>query len=170
MVLNVFHHAGVAQMQITLGLPRLIEILDARKQPSTPSMEIYLDKENNNEKDAKVIAEKIKEVTLKEIIEEIKIDFANRKIEITLDSKALKSVHVGAQKIVDRLNEKGFNVKGNDLRITINASEMDFKTIYRLKEKLKDTIISGVKGVSQVVVANRGKDYVILTAGSNMRD
>src|SRR3989338_2167689 len=51
MVLNVFHHAGVAQMQITLGLPRLIEILDARKQPSTPIMEIYLDKEHNNEKD-----------------------------------------------------------------------------------------------------------------------
>ncbi len=169
MVLNVFHHAGVAQMQIT-GLPRLIEILDARKQPSTPSMEIYLDKETNNEKDAKVLAEKIKEVTLKEIIEEIKIDFANKKIEMMLDSKALKSVHAGAQKIVDRLKEKGFEIKGNDLKITLNASEMDFKAIYKLKEKLKDTIISGVKGIAQVVVANRGRDYVILTAGSNMGD
>lgn len=169
MVLNVFHHAGVAQMQIT-GLPRLIEILDARKQPSTPSMEICLDKENNNEKDAKVLAEKVKEVTLKEIIEEIKIDFASKKIEIMLDAKALKSVHVGPQKIVDRLKEKGFEVRGNDLKVTMNASEMDFKAIYKLKEKLKGTIISGVKGITQVVVANRGKDYVILTAGSNMQD
>jgi DNA-directed RNA polymerase subunit A' len=169
MVLNVFHHAGVAQMQIT-GLPRLIEILDARKKPSTPSMEIYLDKESNNEKDAKTIAEKIKEVTLKEIIEEIKIDFANKKIEIMLDSKALKSVHVGSQKIVDRLNEKGFPVKGNDLKITINASDMDFKAIYKLKEKLKETIISGVKEITQVVVVNRERDYVILTAGSNMKE
>lgn len=169
MVLNVFHHAGVAQMQIT-GLPRLIEILDARKNPSTPSMEIYLDKENNNEKDAKVVAEKLKEVTLKEILEEIKIDFANKKIEILLDSKALKSVHAGAQKIVDRLKEKGFEVKGNDLKVIMNASDMDFKMIYKLKEKLKDTIISGVKKITQVVVANRGKDYVILTAGSNMEE
>ncbi len=169
MVLRVFHHAGVAQMQIT-GLPRLIEIFDARKKPSTPSMEIYLDKDANNEKDAKVIAEKIKEVTLKEILEEIKIDFANKKVEIILDGKALKAVHAGAQKIVDRLNEKGFNVKGNDLKITINCSEMDFKTIYKLKEKLKETIISGVKGISQVVVASRGRDYVILTAGSNMKE
>ena len=34
MVLNVFHSAGVAEMQVTLGLPRLIEIFDARKKPS----------------------------------------------------------------------------------------------------------------------------------------
>jgi len=169
MVLRVFHHAGVAQMQIT-GLPRLIEVFDARKKPSTPSMEIYLDKESNNERDAKTIAEKIKEVTLKEILQETKIDFANKKIEILLDSKALKSVHAGAQKIADRLNEKGFNVKLNDLKITLNASELDFKAMYKLKEKIKETIISGVKGITQVVVSNRGKDFVVLTAGSNMKD
>ncbi|MBX4195980.1 hypothetical protein KW805_00115 [Candidatus Pacearchaeota archaeon] len=170
MVLNVFHHAGVAEMQITLGLPRLIEILDARKQPSTPQMEIGLDKEHNNDKDAKTIAEKIREVTLKEIASEIKIDFASKKIEMLLDQKALKSVHVGSQRIIERLNEKGFSTKGNDMKITVVAGDMDFKAIYKLKEKLKDTIISGIKGVSQVVVANRGKDFVILTAGSNLKE
>ncbi|MBS3065691.1 hypothetical protein J4229_01455 [Candidatus Pacearchaeota archaeon] len=169
MVLRVFHHAGVAQMQIT-GLPRLIEIFDARKKPSTPSMEIYLDKENNNDRDAKVIAEKIKEVTLKEILEEIKIDFANKRIEMLLDNKALKSVHVGAQKIAERLSESGFNVKQNDLKITLNASDFDFKAIYKLKEKIKETIISGIKNISQVVISSRGKDFVILTAGSNVRE
>ena len=170
MVLNVFHHAGVAQMQITQGLPRIIEILDARKQPSTPYMEIYLDKEHNNEKDAKVIAEKIKEVTLKEITSEIKIDFASKKIEILLDSKALKTVHMGAQKIIDKLNDKGFAVKGNETKITMSVTDLDFKAIYKLKEKLKETIISGVKGISQVVIANRGKDFVILTSGSNLEE
>lgn len=170
MVLNVFHYAGVSQMQISLGLPRLIEILDARKQPSTPSMEIFLTKENNNEKDSKVVAEKIKEVKLKEIASEMKIDFANKKIEITLDAKALKAVHVGPQKIIDRLNEKGFKIKGNDMKIVLNASDIDFKAMYKLKEKLKDTIVSGVKGISQVVVAGKGRDYVVLTAGSNMKD
>ena len=43
MALNVFHSAGVAEMQVTSGLPRLIEIFDARRIPSTPEMEIYLD-------------------------------------------------------------------------------------------------------------------------------
>jgi DNA-directed RNA polymerase subunit A" len=82
----------------------------------------------------------------------------------------LKSVHVGSQKIVDRLNEKGFNVKGNESRLTINVSELEFKAIYKLKEKLKSTIISGLKGISQVVVAKVDKDYVIRTAGSNLKE
>jgi len=170
MVLNVFHHAGVAQMQITLGLPRLIEILDARKQPSTPLMEIYLDKEHNNEKEARVVAEKIKGVKLKEITSEIRIDFSSKKVEITLDSRALKGVHVGPQKIAERLQEKGFNVKQNDLKISVHMPELDFKAIYRLKEKLKETIVSGVKGIKQVVIAMRGKEYIIRTAGSNLKE
>lgn len=170
MVLNVFHFAGVAQMQITQGLPRLIEILDARKQPSTPQMEVYLEKDSNNEKDSKIIAEKMKEVKLKEIVSEIKIDFANKKLEIILDAKALKGVHSGSAKIVERLQEKGFDVKGSDLKILVSGTDMDFKAMYKLKEKLKSTIISGIKGISQVVIANRGKDYVILTAGSNLHE
>ncbi len=170
MVLNVFHHAGVAQMQITQGLPRLIEILDARKKPSTPMMELYLESESNNERDSKVIAEKIKEVKLKEIISETKIDFSSKKVEIILDSKGLKMIHAGAQKVADRLKEKGFNVKLNDLKITLNTSDLDYKSTYKLKEKLKETIISGVKGVAQVVIAKRGKDFVILTSGSNLSE
>ncbi len=170
MVLRVFHHAGVAQMQITQGLPRLIEIFDARKIPSTPQMEVYLDKEFDNEKDARVIAEKIKEVKLKEILSEIKLDFANKKIEIVLDSKALRSAHTGASKIADRLQEKGFKVKGNDEKISLNLSELDYKAMYKLKEKLKETIVSGVKGITQVVVSYREGDYVIITSGSNIKE
>jgi DNA-directed RNA polymerase subunit A' len=170
MVLNVFHHAGVAQMQITQGLPRLIEILDARKQPTTPLMEAYLDKDNNNERDARIIAEKVREVKLKEIVSSIRVDFGNKKLELELDSRSLKSVHVGAQRIVERLKEKGFDIKGNESKMSLNASDLDYKTMYKLKEKLKDTIISGVKGVEQVVVAKIGKDFVIRTAGSNLKD
>lgn len=170
MVLNVFHHAGVAQMQVTQGLPRLIEIIDARKQPSTPLMEAYLDKDNNNEKDARVIAEKIREVKLKEIVSEIKIDFANKKIKIILDGKALKSVHVGSGKIIERLNDRGFKSDGSDMKVSISVDDLDFKAMYKLKEKLKGTIISGVKGISQVVVQKRDKDYVVICAGSNLKD
>ncbi|MDO8460128.1 MAG: hypothetical protein Q7S74_03395, partial [Nanoarchaeota archaeon] len=170
MVLNVFHHAGVAQMQITLGLPRLIEILDARKQPSTPIMEAYLEKEYNNEKEARILAEKIKEVKLKDITSQIGIDFGSKKIEIELDSKALKNVHVGVAKIVERLNEKGFKVKGNDLKINISLPDLEFREIYKVKEKLKQTVISGVKSVAQVVVAKRDREYVILTTGSNLKE
>src|SRR3990167_8760463 len=162
MVLNVFHSAGVAEMQVTLGLPRLIEIFDARKKPSTPLMEIYLEKEYNNEKDSRVIAEKIKESTVREIAKEIKIDFANKKIEIEVDSSSLKMVHAGVQTIVERLNEKGFSCKAKEMKVILSAEELGFRDLYKMKEKIKKTAISGVKGISQVVVAQRDKDYVIL--------
>ena len=38
MTMRTFHYAGVAEINVTLGLPRLIEIMDARKEPSTPTM------------------------------------------------------------------------------------------------------------------------------------
>ncbi len=170
MVLRTFHHAGVAEVQVTLGLPRLIEIFDARKEPSTPSMEIYLDKEFNNEKEARAVAEKLKEVKLEEISSEVKIDFANKKIEIVLDQNALKTVHVGAAKIVERLQEKGFEAKHKDNSVILNTPDLTFRDMYKLKEKVKKTIISGVKDISQVVVAHRGKDFVILTSGSNLKE
>src|SRR3989344_5451336 len=85
MALNVFHFAGVSEMQVTSGLPRLIEIFDARRTPSTPEMEIYLEKSHKNEKEAKIIAEKIQEVKFKDIIKEIKINFSDKKIETIID-------------------------------------------------------------------------------------
>ena len=43
MTMRTFHYAGVAEINVTLGLPRLIEIMDARKEPSTPTMTVYLE-------------------------------------------------------------------------------------------------------------------------------
>ncbi|MEM3073996.1 MAG: DNA-directed RNA polymerase subunit A'/A'', partial [Nitrososphaerales archaeon] len=43
MTLRTFHFAGVREKDVTLGLPRLIELVDARKQPSKASMTVYID-------------------------------------------------------------------------------------------------------------------------------
>lgn len=170
MVLNVFHHAGVAQMQVTQGLPRLIEILDARKMPSTPMMEIYPDSSSNNEKDAKVLAEKIKEVKLKEIVSNIVIDFGNKKLEMEIDNKALRETHIGPQKVVDKLKDKKFKVSLNGSKIVLVLSDLEYREIYKIKEKLKEFVVSGVKGIPQVVVSKKGRDFVIFTNGSNLKD
>jgi DNA-directed RNA polymerase subunit A' len=169
MVLNVFHSAGVAEMQVTQGLPRIIEILDARKLPKTPTMEIYLDKAHNNEKDARIIAEKIKEIKLKEIISDISIDFGSKKIKININPSSLKSSHLSLEKVIEVLNDKGFAVK-KGVFISIDMSKENFKNIYKTKEKIKEVILAGVKKISQVLVVKRGKDFIILTAGSNLKD
>ncbi|MBS3092882.1 DNA-directed RNA polymerase subunit A' [Candidatus Pacearchaeota archaeon] len=169
MVLNVFHFAGVQEMQVTLGLPRLIEIFDARKIPTTPAMEIHLDKDFNDEKDAKVLAEKIKEAKLKEILSEAKINFSDKKIEFIIDNKAIKHIHMSINTVAEKISGKGkINVKNDS--IILSVPDLGFKEIYKLKEKLKESIISGVKGIRQVLIVKREKGYVILTAGSNLAE
>jgi len=170
MALNVFHSAGVAEMQVTQGLPRLIEILDARKTPSTPTMEIYLDKIHNNEKDSRVFAEKIREVKLKDIVSEINIDFGSRKLEMFIDSSALKSVHMGIDKVIEILKDKGYSIRKKEKALIVDLKEDSFKEMYKIKEKIKETPLSGVKGIEQVLIVKREGDYVVLTAGSNLKD
>jgi len=53
MTLNTFHFAGVAEMNVTMGLPRIIEILDAKKTLSSPMTEIFIKKSLANEKNVK---------------------------------------------------------------------------------------------------------------------
>ncbi|MEK6819771.1 MAG: hypothetical protein AABY03_01060, partial [Nanoarchaeota archaeon] len=108
MALNVFHFAGVQEMQITAGLPRLIEIFDARKKPSSPKMEIYLTKDYNNEKEARAFAEKIKEVKISDLASEINLDFSNKHIEIKVDKNKLRHAHISLKTVIDRLNEFGY--------------------------------------------------------------
>jgi len=44
MTMETYHQAGGAQVSLTAGLPRLIEIVDARRNPKTPAMEVFLKK------------------------------------------------------------------------------------------------------------------------------
>ena len=170
MVLNTFHLAGVAEMQVTTGLPRIIEICDARKKPSTPKMEIYLEKEHNNEEGAKVFAEKIKEVKVKEMASSVDLDFGNKEITIVIDKDGLRRTHTTIKKVVERLNDLGYNVVEQSGAIKLNASDYSFREIYRLKEKLKNTIISGIKNVEQILIVKRGKDFVVVTLGTNLKE
>ncbi|MFH1501015.1 MAG: DNA-directed RNA polymerase subunit A' [archaeon] len=170
MALNVFHFAGVQEMQITLGLPRLIEIFDARKMPSTPAMEIYLDKEKSNEKDARIIAEKIKQFKFEEIAREIKINFVDKKIEVELNLESLKQLHSSTAAVLEKLKDEGFKVKLRGNLIYTTDTKLNFKELFKLKEKLKQAVVSGIEGIEQVLVVKRDKNYVILTAGSNLKE
>ena len=60
MTMRTFHYAGVMELNVTLGLPRLIEIVDARKKIATPTMDIYFTEEKrHNEEFVKTLANKI---------------------------------------------------------------------------------------------------------------
>jgi DNA-directed RNA polymerase subunit A" len=173
MTLNTFHFAGVAEMNITVGLPRIIEILDGRKKISTPMMEIFLKKPYSQGKDIRRLALTIKETALKEIIVELIINMAESKIELIFDKQKMKDISVTPIVVINALKKglKGILIKKTDAGLVLKAkSKENAGEIYKIKDKIKETYIKGIKGIKQVLPVKRGDEFIIITAGSNLAD
>ncbi|PIN86042.1 DNA-directed RNA polymerase subunit A'' [Candidatus Woesearchaeota archaeon CG10_big_fil_rev_8_21_14_0_10_44_13] len=174
MTLNTFHFAGVSEMNVTTGLPRIIEILDGRKEISTPMMEIFLKKPYSTGKDIKKIALEIKETKVKDVAMEFEINVADLSIGLTLDDSKLKEVGLTPTPVI-RDVEENFKVtskQGKDRLSFILKSknkETTLNGVYLLKEKVKDLVLQGIKGISQVLPIKRGDEFIIVTAGSNLK-
>ncbi len=175
MVLNTFHFAGVAELNISLGLPRFIEILDARKTVGTPMMEIYLKKEyRDSDKEAKRIATQIKETLFNVVAAEFSINVLKLQLEITLNKKVMRELHITENALLERLQAamKSYSIKQNtEGDVVIKpAGDVGLKDLYKLKEKVKDIYIKGVRDVRQVLPIKRGNEFIILTSGSNLKE
>merc|ERR1719251_807589 len=70
MTLKTFHFAGVASMNITLGVPRIKEIINASRKISTPIITATLELDNDPEF-ARRVKGRIEKTTLGEISEYI---------------------------------------------------------------------------------------------------
>src|SRR3990172_5404777 len=112
MTLNTFHYAGVAEMNVTMGLPRIIEILDGRKSISTPQMEIFLKAPYNKGKDIREIALQIKETKFDEVVSEYSMNIVDLKIDVKLNSEKLKEFDISPQSLVKAV-EKGLSTEAN---------------------------------------------------------
>ncbi len=175
MVISSFHFAGVAEMNITVGLSRLIEVFDARKNPSTPRMMLYLKpKYAKTSEMVKEIAMKIKESKIVDVASEISINIARSNVEIVPDKKKMKELEIKHSEIVSKLMEglKGIDVKDNKDSIILKHKEKDLPLteIYKLKEKAKTVHVKGIKGVTHVLPVKEGDEFVIHCAGSNIKD
>ena len=176
MTLNTFHFAGVAEMNITMGLPRIIEILDARKDLTTPSMEIYLKPPYSKGGDIRKIALFIKETKLKDIVYEFVINFATLTIRIELDPKKLRELGLTKKQVINAISSKvkGYSVKllQNENIIVLRPTTKDkgIMDLYKTKEKIKEIIVKGIKGIKDVLPIKKNGEYVIVTAGSNLKE
>ena len=67
MTLNTFHFAGVSSKNVTLGVPRLKEILNLASNIKTPSMAVYLDSSQAKQEDAKRLRSLVEHTNLSDI-------------------------------------------------------------------------------------------------------
>ena len=68
MTLNTFHYAGVSSKNVTLGVPRLKEIINVSKRPKTPSLTVYLKQEFAHDSEAaKSVQSLLEHTTLRSV-------------------------------------------------------------------------------------------------------
>jgi len=175
MTLNTFHFAGVAEMNVTTGLPRLIEVLDGRKTISTQLMNIYLKKPYSEGKDLKIISELLKELTLNYFLKELIMNISEAEMKIVLDQNKVDLVKMDMNKVINLLKKafKGYNFKlekDNSITVSQSAKDKDIIQLYKLKEKIKKVYIHGVKGITQVLPVKKENEFVIIAAGTNMKE
>jgi DNA-directed RNA polymerase subunit A" len=177
MTLRTFHFAGVAEVNVTLGLPRLIEIFDARKLPSTPLMHIYLKKPyNKEEKHLERIIAQIKEITVHEILAEISINLLRRHIEFVFNKKRLRNLGISEVEAVAVVREKlkTSEITENNGRYICGPKNKEtgstLPALYTLKEKLKKIQIKGVGKIEEIIPKREKNEIMLLASGSNLKD
>jgi DNA-directed RNA polymerase subunit A" len=169
MTMRTFHYAGVAEINVTLGLPRLIEIVDARKEPSTPMMNIYLEKAfRANPETAKKIANKI-EITNLINIADVETDINNMQIIVNADLRSMKKKDIEMDMLTNRLKEiRHSTIEEKNGKVLISPKESTYKEIRWLSEKIKELKIKGIDGIKRAIIRSEKEGYVIYTEGSNL--
>lgn len=166
MTMRTYHFAGTAGIRVTYGLPRLIEIFDAKKDPETPMMTIYLKGEHNSAENARRFAENMVEKHVEDIVSKVSLNLNDSSIEMELSDKKRTSTVISA--INETMKElAGAKTRGEKIAITASG-EVDVKGLSKIKEKALGVHIGGVKEISNAVVRKEGEDWIINTIGSNL--
>ena len=181
MTMRTFHYAGVAEINVTLGLPRLIEIMDARKEPSTPTMTVYLEPEYRNDRDrAREVSWQIEAAPLHEF-GDITTDMENMHVIVHLNTKVCEKrkispaeiMETAPRKIRDRRHYRDFEHDINDDTATITFSPKNkesYQNLFQLAEHVKNVIVQGIDDILRVVVRKETGEYILYTEGSNIKD
>ena len=178
MTMRTFHYAGVAEINVTLGLPRLIEIVDARKIPSTPMMTIALSKEYPEDyaydrEKTRALAWEI-EATKIDHIADVTTDLSQMKLIIDLHEKAMESRNITIEQVKEKFNEE-LNVMVNissaiDNQIIISPEEPSYRELLQLAKNIHNVTLKGIEGIKRVVVRKEGDEYTLYTEGSALND
>ncbi len=183
MTLRTFHYAGVREFNVTLGLPRFIELVDAKREPSTPIMYVYLDEEHRyDEEKAREVARRIEYTRIANVAREVDLELINFRIVVHLDPVMLEDKGVTVdqvKKILERLKLGKVEQSPDDpytlivwLPMTGAISLVDMN---KKRDKILNAKIKGIRKIKRVIIqALTGPDgrteYVLVTEGSNLKD
>jgi DNA-directed RNA polymerase subunit A" len=170
MTMRTFHYAGVAEINVTLGLPRLIEIVDARKIPSTPTMTIRLTPDYAHDRDlAREVAWAIESTSILHL-GSVATDLAEMNVLIELNPGPMEQRKITAEEVAEKLREEtGLAADQKENLIVMAPEEPSYRELLQLVEKIKKISLKGIEGIKRVVIRKEGDEYVLYTEGSALR-
>ena len=170
MTMRTFHYAGVAEINVTLGLPRLIEIVDARKIPSTPTMTIRLTPDYAHDRDlAREVAWAIESTSILHL-GSVATDLAEMNVLIELNPGPMEQRKITAEEVAEKLREEtGLAVDQKENLLIMAPEEPSYRELLQLVEKIKKISLKGIEGIKRVVIRKEGDEYVLYTEGSALR-
>ncbi len=171
MTMRTFHYAGVAELNVTLGLPRIIEIVDARKTPSTPTMTIHLEPESAAEREkAREIAREIETVTVDDVLERAEIDLIDSRVVLHFNKYELEKRELQIADIAAKLGGLKAKIEEEKDKISLKLSSPSLKELRKTAAKAREIYLRGIKGIERIVMRKEDEGYVIYTEGSNLKD
>ncbi|AGB33393.1 DNA-directed RNA polymerase subunit A'' [Natrinema pellirubrum DSM 15624] len=176
LTMNTFHYAGVAEIDVTQGLPRLIELVDARKTPDTPMMTVYLEGEYATEREkAHEVVWKI-EATKILALGDVSTNVADMRVQISLNEDTLKERMITPDEVAGIIEDSlGVKTVQQGTEIQFGPEEPSYRDLLQLVEELRDITFKGIEDISRVVIRreeldNGNEEFVLYTEGSAFGD
>lgn len=174
MTMRTFHYAGVTELNVTLGLPRLIEIVDAREKIKTPTMDIYFTEDKRDDEEfVRTLANKIGKSTINDILSDFNLNYGTMEVEAVLDNKKIAEKRLDREEIDKKILKtfKNVVINGDHIVLSSNAEGSDFiiRDLRLLADKFRDLQISGIKNIGRVII-RRDDEWIIHTEGSNLKE
>ncbi|MDS0475919.1 DNA-directed RNA polymerase subunit A'' [Natrinema sp. 1APR25-10V2] len=175
LTMNTFHYAGVAEIDVTQGLPRLIELVDARKTPDTPMMTVYLEGEYATEREkAHEVVWKI-EATKILALGDVSTNVADMRVQISLNEDTLRERMITPEEVAEIIEDSlGVSTVQQGTQIQFGPEEPSYRDLLQLVEELRDITFKGIEDISRVVIRREeledGEEFVLYTEGSAFGD
>lgn len=170
MTLKTFHFAGVASMNVTLGVPRIKEIINAAKVISTPIISCKL-VNAMEEASARIVKGRLEKTHLGDIASVLEEAWAPEYtyIGVILDTKTIQDLQleltlddvkwsiVTAKKLKIKQESITIIPRKNRLRIYVDGQDK-FYRLRELKRVLPAVVVKGVPTIHRAIINLKDKD------------
>lgn len=182
MTMRTFHYAGVAE-HVPTGLPRLIEIVDAKKEPKKAIIDIYLKSSYAKSRaEAEKVAKDLASVFVSDVAD-VEDDLEALTIKATFREKDAKGQGVTFAMLKKAMESFPGQLKVSDKSVTIKPVKevksakkkeekkekaLTARAVRKLSQKIGGSIVRGVPGIFKAVVIKNEEEYFVRAGGFNI--